>query len=103
MTVEGTEHTYIECMKNGDCNTFPKLPLPMARNIWKWSKFTAKKMEKKERGRLCQQELWLGHDTKHSSIMNCRHGDTEVAHSAVFVLHKSWQLSADFKQSFENQ
>lgn len=25
--------------------TLPKLPLPMARRIWKWSKFTAEKTE----------------------------------------------------------
>lgn len=26
--------------------TFPKLPFPMARRIWKWSKLTAKKLER---------------------------------------------------------
>jgi len=38
-------------MGNGGYITFPKLPFPMARNIWKWSKFTVKRKREGERER----------------------------------------------------
>lgn len=43
------QSAYAHCMKDRGYITFPKLPFPMARNIWKWSKFTVRK--KREKGR----------------------------------------------------
>lgn len=49
-------HASLFCFKKRLVLTFPKLPFPMARRIWKWSKLTVKK-EKVD----VREGLLLGH------------------------------------------
>lgn len=46
---------FMFCFKKKVVLTFPKLPLPMARRIWKWSKLTVKKAESGSQVRLASR------------------------------------------------
>ena len=51
--------------------TLPKLPFPMARNIWKWSKFTTKGREEQKRERrriMCYYEIVVLFYLKYNNI-----------------------------------